>query len=163
VDDHDGLPGGVPDDFDADAEMARSMADIESGRVRVPEEWELDGPAVSLSLGDACDLDPALLAAMLGPGGLGGQSLSPVFGQDEAADVLSPGPVLAALTEGVAADLAVPGGLRPAPATCRRWRSRSSAAVAPPSWRTRGRGGSRPGGGAGSSPPTSCPPSWCAP
>jgi hypothetical protein len=106
VDDHDGLPLGVPeDDFDADAEMARWVADIESGRERVPEEWELDGPAVSLSLGDACDLDPALLAAVLGPGGLGGQSLSPVFGQDEAADALSPGPVLAALAEGAATDL----------------------------------------------------------
>ncbi|HEY5400081.1 MAG TPA: hypothetical protein VIL16_32315 [Trebonia sp.] len=89
-------PAGVPeDDFDADAEMARWVADIEAGRERIPEEWELDGSAVSLGLGDACDLDPALLAAILGPGGLGGQSLSPVFGQGEAADALRPGPVLA--------------------------------------------------------------------
>ena len=82
------------DDFDADAEMARWVADIEAGRERIPEEWELDGSAVSLSLGDACDLDPALLAAMLGPDGLGGQSLSPAFGQDRAADALRarPGP-----------------------------------------------------------------------
>jgi Domain of unknown function (DUF222) len=103
----DGLPRRVPeDDFDADAEMARWVADIEAGRERIPEEWELDGSAVSLSLGDACDLDPALLAAMLGPDGLGGQSLSPAFGQDQAADALRPGPVLAALTEQAVSGLA---------------------------------------------------------
>jgi hypothetical protein len=102
-----GLPVGVPeDDFDADAEMARWVADIEAGRERIPEEWELDGSAVSLSLADACDLDPALLAAMLGPDGLGGQSLSPAFGQDRAADALRPGPVLAVLTEQAVGDLA---------------------------------------------------------
>jgi Domain of unknown function (DUF222) len=85
--------------------MARWVADIEAGRERIPEEWELDGSAVSLSLGDACDLDPALLAAILGPGGLGGQALSPAFGQDQAADALPPGPVLAALTEQAASDV----------------------------------------------------------
>jgi hypothetical protein len=102
-----GLPVGVPeDDFDADAEMARWVSDIEAGRERIPEEWKLDGSAVSLSLADACDLDPALLAAMLGPDGLGGQSLSPAFGQDRAADALRPGPVLAVLTEQAVGDLA---------------------------------------------------------
>jgi Domain of unknown function (DUF222) len=101
-----GLPPGLPeDDFDADAEMARWVADIEAGRERIPEEWELDGSAVSLSLGDARDVDPALLAAMLGPGGLGGQALGPAFGQDQAADALPPGPVLSALTEQAASDL----------------------------------------------------------
>jgi hypothetical protein len=104
----DELPRRVPeDDFDADAEMARWVADLEAGRERIPEEWETGGAAISLSLGDACDLHPALLAAMLGPGGLGGQSLSPVFGQDAAADALRPGPVLAALTEQAVSDLAV--------------------------------------------------------
>jgi Domain of unknown function (DUF222) len=104
----EGLPRCVPeDDFDADAEMARWVADIEAGRERIPEEWELDGSVIiSLSLGDACDLDPALLAAMLGPDGLGGQSLSPAFGQDQAADALRPGPVLAALTEQAIGDRA---------------------------------------------------------
>ena len=62
MDDRDG-PGGPEDDFDADASMARWVADIEAGRERIPEEWETEGPAVSLSLGDACDIDPALLAA----------------------------------------------------------------------------------------------------
>jgi hypothetical protein len=99
-------PAGRPeDDFDADAEMARWVADIEAGRERIPEEWELDGSAVSLSLGDARDLDPALLAAMLGPGGLGGQAPGPAFGQDQSADALPPGPVLSALTEQAASDL----------------------------------------------------------
>jgi hypothetical protein len=58
-----------------------------------------EGPGISLSLGDAADLDPELLAAMLGPDGLGGQALGPQFGQDQAADALRPGPILAALTE----------------------------------------------------------------
>ncbi len=73
---------------------------------RVPEEWEIEGPGVSLGLGDAADLDPDLLAAMLGPDGLGGQALGPQFGQDAAADALRPGPVLAALTEQAVADAA---------------------------------------------------------
>jgi hypothetical protein len=65
---------------------------------RVPEEWEVEGPGISLSLGDAADLDPALLEAVLGPDGLGGQGLGPQFGQGRAADALRPGPILGALT-----------------------------------------------------------------
>ena len=72
---------------------------------RVPEEWEVEGPAVSLSLGDAAGLDPALLAAITGPDGLGGNALCAAYEQDQAADVLRPGPVLAALTEQAAAGL----------------------------------------------------------
>ena len=102
----DGLPRCMPeDDFDADESMARWVADLETGRERIPEERERDGSAISLSLGDACDLDPALLAAMLGPDGLGGQSLGPQFQQDAAADSLRPGPVLSALTEQAVSDL----------------------------------------------------------
>jgi hypothetical protein len=56
-----------------------------------------------VSLGDACDVDPELLAGMCGPDGLGGQAVSAAFGQDRAADVLRPGPVLAALTAQTAA------------------------------------------------------------
>jgi len=99
---------GVPedDDFDADAEMARWIADLESGRERIPEEWESEGPAVSISLGDAADVDPALLAAMAGPDGLGGESLSPLFGQHQSADALRPGPLLAALAEQAVSDIA---------------------------------------------------------
>jgi hypothetical protein len=72
---------------------------FEQAGERVPEEWEIEGPAVSISLGDAADLDPVLLAAMTGPDGLGGEALGPQFGQDRAADALRPGPVLAALAE----------------------------------------------------------------
>jgi Domain of unknown function (DUF222) len=98
----DGLPKCPPeDDFDADAEMARWTADIEAGRERVPEPWELEGPAVSISLGDAADVDPGLLAAMLGPDGLAGES----FGQDGAAEAMRPGPLLSALAEQAAGDL----------------------------------------------------------
>ena len=70
----------------------------------MPEPWEIEGPAASISLGDAAGLDPALLAAICGPDGLGG-ALGPQFGQDQAADALRPGPVLAALTEQAIADV----------------------------------------------------------
>jgi hypothetical protein len=91
----DGMPGGPADDWDGDAEMAAFLADIEAGRARIPEPWEVEGPAVSISLGDACDVDLAELAAMTGPDGLGGYR----FAQDGTADALRPGPVLAALAE----------------------------------------------------------------
>jgi hypothetical protein len=107
VDDQQGeTPPAFPDDdFDPDASMARWVADLEAGRERIPEEWEIEGPAVSISLGDACDVDPALLAAMCGPDGLGGQALGPAFGQNAAADALRPSPVLAALTEQAITDI----------------------------------------------------------
>jgi hypothetical protein len=94
------------DDWDLDADIDRWVADIDAGRARIPQDWELAGPAVSVSLGDASEVDPALLAAMCGPDGLGGEALSAAFGQDKAADVLRPGPVLSALTEQAASDLA---------------------------------------------------------
>src|SRR5262249_33374331 len=55
----------------------------------------------SSRLGEAGGVDLAGLAAMAGPDGLGGEA----FAQDRAADVLRPGPVLAALTEQAAGDL----------------------------------------------------------
>jgi hypothetical protein len=97
-----GLPPGVPeDDWDGDAEMAAYIADLDAGRARIPEEWEVEGPAATISLGDAADVDLAELAAMLGPDGLGGE----VFAQDRSADAMRPGPVLAALTEQAAGNL----------------------------------------------------------
>ena len=39
-----GVPGGPADDWDGDAEMAAFLADIEAGRARVPEPWEIEGP-----------------------------------------------------------------------------------------------------------------------
>jgi hypothetical protein len=96
-----GVPGGGPaDDWDGDAEMASFIADLEAGRARVPEEWEVEGPAATISLGDAADVDPAQLAALLGPDGLGGE----VFARDRPADAMRPGPLLAALTEQAAGD-----------------------------------------------------------
>jgi hypothetical protein len=97
-----GEPAGVPeDDWDGDAEMAAYIADLEAGRARIPEEWEIEGPAATIGLGDAADVDLAELAAMLGPDGLGGE----VFAQDRTADAMRPGPVLAALTEQAAGGL----------------------------------------------------------
>src|SRR5579863_3833404 len=97
-----GLPPGVPeDDWDGDAEMAAYIADLDAGRARIPEEWEIEGPAATIGLGDAADVDLAELAAMVGPDGLGGE----VFAQDRPADVMRPGPVLAALTEQAAGGL----------------------------------------------------------
>ena len=92
---------GVPeDDWDPDAEMTAYIADLDAGRARIPEEWELEGPAATISLGDAADVDPVVLAAMVGPDGLGGE----IFAQDRPADVMPPGPVLSALTEGAISD-----------------------------------------------------------
>ncbi|MGH3271868.1 MAG: DUF222 domain-containing protein, partial [Trebonia sp.] len=98
-------PPGNPardDDWDGDAEMAAYIADLDAGRARIPEEREVEGPAATIGLGDAADVDLAELAAMVGPDGLGGE----VFAQDRTADAMRPGPVLAALTEQAAGDLA---------------------------------------------------------
>ena len=81
--------------------MAAYIADLDAGRARIPEEWEVEGPAATIGLGDAADVDLAELAAMLGPDGLGGE----VFARDRSADVMRPGPVLAALTEQAAGGL----------------------------------------------------------
>ena len=97
-----GIPAGVPeDDWDGDAEMAAYIADLDAGRARIPEEWEVEGPAATIGLGDAADVDLAELAAMVGPDGLGGE----VFARDRSADVMRPGPVLSALTEQATGDL----------------------------------------------------------
>src|SRR6202522_1263503 len=102
-----GLPDpGVAPDPEWDAYVAWREREIAAGREeKAPEPWEIEGPAISLSLGDATDIDPAMLAAVCGPEGLGGDALGPQFGQDAAADVLRPNPVLAALTEQVCTDL----------------------------------------------------------
>jgi hypothetical protein len=100
-DDGPPLPGSPPvpeDDFELDEHFAWLVRELDAGRVQPPPESAIEGPAISISLGDACDVDPELLAAMCGPDGLGGEALSAAFGQDQAADVLRPGPVLAALT-----------------------------------------------------------------
>jgi len=93
---------GADDDWDADADLARFLEDIEAGRAQIPEETR--GPEVTFSVGETGDVDPAVLAAMAGPDGLGGQC----FATDKAADVMRPGPLLSALAEQAAQD---PGAL----------------------------------------------------
>ena len=73
--------------------FARLVREIDAGRMRPPPE---------------CDVDTELLATTYGQEGLGGEALSAAFGQDGAADVLPPGPVLASLT---AQAVAVAGSL----------------------------------------------------
>ena len=106
------LPSGalpVPeDDFELDEHFAWLVRELDAGRVQPPPESAIEDLAISISLGDACDVDPELLAAMCGPDGLGGQAVGAAFGQDKAADALRPGPVLAALTAQAASS---PGSL----------------------------------------------------
>ena len=97
--------GPPPDDgdgdVDADAGLARLLDDIGSGRVPVPSEDELRALALMSVLGKTADVDPVVLAAMTGPDGLGRQA----FAQEQVADAMPPGPLLAALTESAAADV----------------------------------------------------------
>jgi hypothetical protein len=95
------------DDFDADADLARFLADVDAGLIPVPPEVPESagmpaGPAVWFTLGEAADVDPAELAVMAGPAGLGGQ----VFASDRAADAMRPGPLLSILAEQAGEDLA---------------------------------------------------------
>src|ERR1700744_3872294 len=95
-----GLPGPVfGPDPEWDAYVAWREREIAAGRDEAPPAaWEIEGPAVTMSLGDAADVDPALLAAVCGPDGLDGAAgLGPQFGQGAAADALAAGPPLAAL------------------------------------------------------------------
>jgi hypothetical protein len=100
-------PATDPDpDPDWDAYLAWREREIAAGREEEPPEpWEIEGPAATLSFGDAADIDPALLVAICGPDGLGSDALGPQFSQGAAADGLRPGPLLAALTEQASADL----------------------------------------------------------
>ena len=93
--------GAPADDWDGDAEMAAFLADIEAGRARVPEPWEVEGPTATISLGDACDVDVSEIAALCGPDGLAGEP----FTRDGRAGEMRPGPVLAALAEHAAENL----------------------------------------------------------
>jgi hypothetical protein len=96
-----------PDDLDDDGEFEEFSAwlerEVAAGRDPFPAEREPE-QGISISLGDATDLDPQLLAAICGPDGLGGEGLPAQFGQDAAADVLAPTPVLAALLEVAVSD-----------------------------------------------------------
>ena len=82
-DDGPPLPGSLPvpgDDFDSGEHFAWLVRELDAGRVQPPPEPAIEGPAISLSLGDACDVDPELLTAMCGPDGLGGEAHVSVTG-----------------------------------------------------------------------------------
>jgi hypothetical protein len=90
------------DDFDVDTDFDEFTAwldrEVAAGRNPIPPERPT-GQGISLSIGEDDGIDPDLLAAVCGTG-LGQQ-----FGRATAADVLPPGPVLAALTETAVADV----------------------------------------------------------
>jgi hypothetical protein len=91
---------GFDEDFDEwTAWLDREVA---AGRDPVPPERFAEAEGISVSVGDADGIDPELLAAICG---LDSDGLGPQFGQHAAADVLPPGPVLAALTEAAVADV----------------------------------------------------------
>jgi hypothetical protein len=90
---------GFNEDFDEWA--AWLDREVAAGRDPTPPE-RVAAQGISVSLGDAAGVDPGLLAAISGADDAG---LDPQFAQNAAADVLPPGPVLAALTEGAVADV----------------------------------------------------------
>jgi len=72
-----------------------------AGRNPVPPQRTAT-QGIAVDLGEVGGVDPPLLAAICDPDSDG---LGPQFGQDAAADVLPPGPVLAALTEAAVTDV----------------------------------------------------------
>jgi len=89
--DHAADPGRSPVERDLSADIDRWVGDIDAGVAQLLEECAPADLPASFGDGDAPDVDPSALAA---------------FGQDQAADVLSAGPVLCALTEQAVSDLA---------------------------------------------------------
>jgi hypothetical protein len=104
--DHAAEPECSPIEGALGTDIDRWIGDIDADLARLLEEYEPEGQPTSSGAGDAPDLDPAALAAMCGLNGLGGDAVRALFGQDQAADVLPPGPVLCALTEGAVSELA---------------------------------------------------------
>ena len=99
--------GGADPGSDFDEFVAWLDRERAAGREPVPPE-RAPAQGISVCLG-ADGIDPGLLAALCGTDGGGGQAgagLGPQFAQDAAADVLAPGPALAALTEAAVADVA---------------------------------------------------------
>jgi hypothetical protein len=89
-------------DEDFDEWTAWLDREVAAGRDPVPPERFAEAEGISVSVGHADGIDPELLAAICG---LDSDGLGPRFGQHAAADVLPPGPVLAALTEAAVADV----------------------------------------------------------
>jgi len=90
-------------DWDFEEWAAWTDRELAAGRDPFPPEPVL-AQGTSISIGDAEGIDPELLAALSGPGYVSG-GLGPQVGQGAAADLLPPGPVLAALTEAAVADV----------------------------------------------------------
>jgi hypothetical protein len=148
--------GQADDDWDADADLARLLDDIDSGREQVPPDDDGQRPAVMFTLGQAADVDPAELAAMAGPDGLAGE----VFTQQRPAGAPRPGPLLAILAENAAEDLGALSGnqLLGLVSAARRLQNRAEylelSAVAEFTRRARAAyRASAAGGGTASSPP----------
>ena len=83
-------------DFDEVQRGAWVDREVAAGRDPIPPDGSVPGGTHQPRGGR--EIDPDLLAAICGPDGLGGWARRP-FGRDADADVLSPSPVLAALTE----------------------------------------------------------------
>ena len=100
---HDGdqpVPGDPARDWAADDDryLDYLTAEADAGRIQVPPDEP--PPGVTVSLGEAGDVDLGELARMAG--GLAGTG----FARGQAADALPPGPVLGALTGRAVEDLA---------------------------------------------------------
>ncbi len=95
---------GLSTDFDEWAEWLDQ--EVAAGRDPVPPERSLPAQGISVSPGDADGIDPTLLAAVSGTECLSEDGPGSQFAQHAAADVLPPGPALAALTEAAVKDVA---------------------------------------------------------
>jgi hypothetical protein len=160
---HDGdepVPGDPARDWaeEDDRYLEWLTAEADAGRIEIPPEEPQ--PGVTVSLGEAGDVDLEELARMAG--GLAGTG----FAGHGTADVMPPGPVLGALTSQAVADLGSLGddGLLGVVSAARRQQARAEyeelAAVAEfarrreaRSTRRPGRAGISRGSGRGSSPP----------
>jgi hypothetical protein len=87
------------------ADVHRWTARPDAGYACLLTEWALEGPLATASFSDAAGAGHPARAALRGQGGLDGEAPGTAFGQDQAAEVLRPGPALAALTEGALSDL----------------------------------------------------------
>ncbi|HEX7161539.1 MAG TPA: hypothetical protein VF223_09940 [Trebonia sp.] len=94
ADNHTVDPSRSPVERDLGADIDRWVGDIDAGLARLLEECEPEDLPASFGEGGAPGENLAALAAMCGLDGLGGDAVSALFGQDQAADALPAGPVL---------------------------------------------------------------------
>ncbi len=103
-----GPPAGADPGSDFDEWVAWLDREAAAGRDPVPPERAESAQGIRAGLGDVAGIDPGLLAAVCGLDGPGDERTgSPEgFAQDAPADMLPPGPALAALTEAAVEDVA---------------------------------------------------------